>query len=890
MPDLFQDPSPVVAAALKRFARRGPGTLDLRNLELVAAAESSFTDPNHIAFVIDQLPVTQMQLAVAPVDRAQAEAQFQQILPKFRPVTSRKLLLDLLTTSTVTIVENSPENIVPEAAKDLVRADLWARLKDDPYVLRQRFITPEMITAVVDHVEAEIERGVPATENTSMLSMVFGARAAAVATDTDLLRAWKILERQDVDHRVEGAVLDATEIPRLVELVGDSMVSWFEHRGSDKEGGYGTLLQTHSLSEADAYRLVKMKGVRLRNDLNAIGALRQFHYYRSSELLPPMTPEEVDVRAATTLPSQVLRGDLIAQIRNPEAIDILVGRVSELDYDAIEELIDHVAIESRHVLPILENARRNTDIEQDELDELTVLPIEALDLDDVLLDQLVDRVANRDLQDTALELAALSPTCGPVVFDRILRRQAALDAEPPLFDAGVQKAPRTLLHSVAANSASLHVHRAISEIAQRTNDDSLARSLMSNGSVHVEVWQALKSTFPDLSAEVQGCSSGLFFPTDMHGDLSARSCGYSEIDMKDLIASGDAPPDRVAWLMSNGVSSMESRFSGGTRHLAEAVLSLIEVGHLNDEMLEMTGHPDRHLALEVASKLPPTSDQSRFMLPAVQALQETELVLHEQGVGLPPDKGLRAWSQLPNADSKPLEPSSFNQILEGRVVDGLTLRTPRSRRDVRDLSKYMRNCLDSYVDDVSRGESILAHARTDSDTYAVLWRLRQTSDRDPSEQVGIPVELVLPPSSVEGLPSDTTAVRLHVYEVNSRFNAGEVPESFEAAIRELTEQINDGTIRFPTPSEVAEKASPQRAPEPVRLVRPPRRRAVGNLAVPAEERQPGVEVAPSMLARPAEGETPQATAESLQSELNGGVQLDNPHPASDDLGHDQGLI
>lgn len=810
--DRFENPSPIVVAALNRFVERGPRELDFRNLEMIAAAESSFTDPNHIAFVIDRMPVTQMRLATAPVDRAQAEENFRSILPHFRPATSRKLLLDLLTTSTMTVVESCPPEIVPEKTKDLVRTDLLTKLKNNEIsksaVLRHDFVTSEMVTVVLDHLEAELiassPDGVPDSGQLFAIGEVLVPRSLeSVATDDQLLRVWNMIARSDPDTASNMVHIDvfyrAVKVPRLVAMASESMIEWANRSDSLNEVGFRPLFESPAIAETDA-RYITNQFHRYQGDLDRWGTVRQHHYRLTDELLPPMTSDELDIRV-TQLPRQLLRDELIEEVRSPAALEILADRSGELDYQSVLALIKHEHVETHHLRRIIDRFS-HADRGPEYVEGVIETVVKCRRAGDSLLDDLVQRVNDQPyeqfgyihdhpMNDRILEFAALNQSAGALVFDRVLRRHAQLENRYPKTETS------TLLQTVAANSASPHIQRAIADIAVRTRDTTLAGSLIGNGSVHVDLWRQLRSSFPDVSVELQPLSRSLFFGNGHEGDeLHARNAGYSEKDVADLVASNEAPPDRVKWLVENRVTGIE--VPDPTRPLLKAM----DAGYSDEHIVGLTGDPDRHLALNVASRMPPTSEESRFRTPAESALSETALAVATEGVELPRDKGLRKWGQLPNRDSVPFGPRSFDQLLEDREVAGFVLKTPKSLRDVRDLSKHMRNCLDSYANSVAKGNHVLAHVRAEADTYAVMWRIEELSRED--DVVGISADQVLPASAMSEMTSPKVCIRM--VEINARFNSSVVPPALVRGIHELTEQINNGTIPFPSPAEVIESA------------------------------------------------------------------------------------
>jgi hypothetical protein len=121
----------VVRAVGELFART-QSLLDLANVELVAAA-SPFLGPDHTANLVRDLPLTQLPIAMAPVDIEAVREQFRIALgkeggdggaPPLEPVVAARLVKSLIQDTTIRSLELSPAERLPEPSVELVRAKL----------------------------------------------------------------------------------------------------------------------------------------------------------------------------------------------------------------------------------------------------------------------------------------------------------------------------------------------------------------------------------------------------------------------------------------------------------------------------------------------------------------------------------------------------------------------------------------------------------------------------------------------------------------------------------------------------------------------------------------------------------------------------------------------
>lgn len=65
---MFGRATPVMVRAIAKYLEKGPGEFDHQHLRTIAAAAPVIGDPQLVAQLIDEMPITQMDLSVKRVD------------------------------------------------------------------------------------------------------------------------------------------------------------------------------------------------------------------------------------------------------------------------------------------------------------------------------------------------------------------------------------------------------------------------------------------------------------------------------------------------------------------------------------------------------------------------------------------------------------------------------------------------------------------------------------------------------------------------------------------------------------------------------------------------------------------------------------------------------
>lgn len=874
---LFGTSHPVVLKAVDDFLKGGPGSLDHQRLDLLAASASTFDDANHVAYMINRLPLTQMDMALESVDLHAARRQFQIALHGYRPETARKLVLDLVHDSTLTVLRDSPPDRVPEAGRNIVRKTLskTTRRVDNECVdvMSHPFVTAEMVGSALDTVEAVIDSSsLIAQDNRreSYLAMLLLGRAvgrdlAGVVSDAQMERAWNLFERLQRPGTASSMLERAVENPRCISDPEARPARWIASnvKGFDDDAIW-RMLASPAVPESLARTLVRSlhhysssTGID-----NRLAIIRSNHYRRTDSLLPQLNSDEIDIRFAS-LPSRelaTLRGvDGISAVRDSRALTQLVNRILDLEEDTVCALIGNPNLQPHHVDELVAHHVDNPfqlgcEGRIPNTRTLRLLTSPTFDDDQLarLLQVAVRQTDIPEFRQRVLEVAARNQSSGPLVLGLLQRLHPDLFLNPHR------------LGLLARHTASPQVQAFLAGRAVEQADDGLACELMGNGTLRREVWEELKERFPDVSGtpitlphlDVLGNEP----PIERSSWRDALTMpAYTAEQMTSEMLSDDAPPDRVEEIVRAALGAEPYTSSKYAISLASR---FADEGKLPPEAyVELSGCTDRHVALAFATH-PNSTGSAGFRLPALEKLEETARVIDTSEVARPPDSGLRSWSQLPNRDDVPLPVDVFSKQIDGATIGSLTLRVPRTLRELRAVSERMHNCLDGYGQRLAKGNDIIiAYTEDKDDIYAVMWEMEKP---DPNAVVG-------------RSPGRPLFPYIMVTEINSRFNEYNVPRWFDTGIEDLTAEVN-------TKVELAEMRRRRPAPRSAVLDLVTRGFSV-DYATLETEADVTIE-APSLLGQ----QLDKSSAETTPDHLDATVAMPEP-PSHDprsgrDIGHD----
>lgn len=845
--ELFGTSDRLVVRAVFDFLRRSPGSLDLHNLQYIAASTRLFDDLNNVAYMIDALDVTQMDIAAAQIDRETVSRQLHACTSTYGQVTRRRLILDLIETSTAQVLDDCPRDRVSDAGKEALnkhlQADLGKTISERVHAVRHPFASIDITRRALDQVEARIDR-VQAKHPAGhfpeadieqcllLLGAVSEARSPSVLPDAEAERAWRLFERLPPASVLSSTFLwFAVENEQIVKSSGARMAQLIcpDEGGLDFQRLRERMLSARELSEESARRLVASGvGSSVVDGVSdcRLGFLRFIQYSQDGPDLPRMSSEEIDRRLAELPPARLAWG-AVAQMQDSDALDLLArSSSSRLDYRAFDALINHPALPKSSLQLIIDecmagrrsgteyeggSARRDWSLKEDVPIALKHL-LTCRALDDAQLSKIIEtssRAGKQSLTAQMVGLAAMNIKAGPRVAE--LFRQTW----PPNDD-------ERRLTTLAERSASGPVLSALASRAVEDRNRRLAHALISNGMLRSDDWQNLTHEFVGLEARDIVLESRA-------DDAFSSVRTYDSVDVAELVISGNAAPGRHEALVEavsgnfNLVISQKSRLHrlpSGIRSQADGFMELANAGLVPDVLADGTGALDSHVALTFATHPGCSPQRSRYRLPAEYALAETVSSIEVDKCPLPPEKGLRSWKALPTRDDRPLPHTPWHDLIRGREVGGLKLQMPQTRRQLKELSASMHNCLGGFVRAVARGTHLVAYAHDDDETYAVMWDVKAPERRSALERSG--PERARKNTSASGR-------ELHVVEMNSRFNGGNVPGSFRGGIVELTDQVNSGSIapvekEQVEPQVVEADTADREAGDQLAPVRRPRRR------------------------------------------------------------------
>lgn len=765
---LFGTGHPNVSRAVEDFLAKGPSSFDHHRLRIIAASAEAFTDKNHIAQMIRRLEITKLELAARPIDLAGAREQFKTSLPStYRPETMRALVLDLVDSSTLQVLQNSPVDQVPEEGRAIVRKDLRKKLKGSDLereaALASPFFDADAFTALLDVVEGKIERSERDPSGNRMnlgrwgLSKFFDVASDVSASDEQLLRALRLYQRCTPDDEVlRHAITDS----RLLRLAGRSVLDAVDAYRASGNYEYSTrallaqMASSSSLPEEIARDVIRAMGdapmsVDGYTDTR-LGVLRQLHYRRSDELMAPPTIDDID-RAVVELPVEQLTREMVTHVQSERALEVFIDRASEMPHQLLCEFIENPnltlgqierfvdALDPAHLSandPMLRSVAQNLFVDQRRAtdDHLARVLEKAMAVSPV----------GRNLS-WLVRLAATNVFAGPRVLNVLAQYGAQLQSDEH----------EKLLRGIALSTPSTIVQAKLGNSAIATGDSRLASLLMRNSMLHADVWAVLSAQFPRpkmglLRTSIEDWHDG--FPEPWEERI-------------DFFLSGEAPPGRAEemLLIAASVPGVPGNFA--RRVLDSALIS-------DDRLAALTADADMHVALSAATHHRATKMGAEgFVLPAEKQLQETAHAIVHGVVEMPRDRRLNSWSKLPNRDDEEFPRTQLHELIDGRVIDGLTITIPPTGRQLKKLSAEMHNCLSGYVDSVSAGDCVIVTTRTDDDLYAAAIEVKAPDPQ--SGQLGALVTLA---------------------EVNSKFNKNNVRPSFRNALSRMVEQINDGTL------------------------------------------------------------------------------------------------
>lgn len=821
---LFGTSHPNVRRAVDEFLRKGPSSFDHHLLRIVAAAGAAFEDKNHVAHMIRRLRPTDLELVAKPIDLETARRQFKTSLPQqYRQETRRALVLDLICMTTLDVLCECPTARVPERGQEIVREHLRRMLRNGKFrssdVLDSSFADEELISLALDRIEARIERveknradesqALDGNELYGVFTFLASRGGKLSISDRLYERTWRLYERCESNLAI---LLYTSSNPRLLAVVGREMLVALEHheradptRPQIYRRTRGEMLAFRELPE-DAARDAVSAGVSLEM-ARSVGAadvrlafLRARRYAHRGGLLASVSTDDLDGAVVSASDSE-LTANLVSSVESEWAIEALVRRVPSMPEEVLLAFVRCPNLQPVHFLQIIDLCRSHLVWNGQEMPPMTSALLLHENADDEVLASVIARShQGASLDEQSIGLMSTHAACHRAAGSRV----------ETIVRSHCSRLHRTeasaVLETIATNSGSHHMRRALAGIAMSNDDRRLAAALMCNGLLDARTWKILDRRFPAaFRYQVQVVAS---CPPARHG--------YDERDVADVVLSGDSPSGRAEGVV---------RMAGLRPSIARLAERILDAGLVPDESLvNLAGDIDMRVALLAATDQRTCSldTEGVFVLPVETRLRDTVHAI-EAGLGaMPPDKHLSSWTELPNLEDEPFDFTPFHQAIDGQVVDGLTVTVPRTPRALVKISSEMRNCLSDYVDAVADGSQIIVVARAHDDVYAAaIWV------HDDSREVS---DVVWP------APGRESKV-FELEEIGSKYNGSDVPASFATAVQEMVAELNSGTLR-PVSDQLDVAVSdpdPGRPSTTRRLARPPRRQQAVTLRTDSDE-------------------------------------------------------
>lgn len=852
---LFGRSDGLIVRAVDDFLAKNPGSLDHQSLRLVAAAAPHFKDPNHVALMIDNLSISEMDVGLAPLDLAEASESLGHVITKFSERNSRNLVLDLIRTSALDVLQNSPADRVPEAGRTLVVDHLVKQTKrgarEVEKALNSPFVDNRIVSAALDQLEREVRRRNILWNDEKLivsdcLAKLLSDDLSRFTTDEQLDRAWRGFS--DVLPLIWDLPPDNSYSDRVIARHARSIIELLEANHplpADISPQLTLLLGSTALPDKLIPRIVAQADYRYVTKNARLTYWRMQQHEKGNDASRPPSSQDLDVELSSgALGHAALWA---SEIEDPRALEVLSRRTGEMDAEGRAALLGNPKFDSSYLATMLEDIPERPDaadvwtgpfgsILRADFSQLLISP----KLDDEQVAQLMKKLmgVSVDVEQQCLIVAAAAcnPSSGPAVFEQFESTIERFERDHSLT-IGRRIA---VLSEVARTTPSAYIQAAMIPRAVAYHEDyresTLVFSLLHNGTLRTPVHDRLRELIPD---EVPMDIDAQLSPRVGAAQLQGRPAHYRLEDVAELIANGDTPGSRADLLLRQVHSShgYEERGTAAIRRLIDSEL-------LPDQTsVEMARDVDPHFALLFATHPGRAGDVSQYVTTGPKRLEQTGRVLGEGTASIEGNsREITSWDRLPREPDVMIPRGPWHALLDGREVGGFKLSMPRTHRDVEQLADEMGNCIAAYTGNIVEGSVVLGYVRDKREIYAAMWQV----DNDVDTEGEVP--------------------QLLLREVNSKFNQRQVPDEFKDAVEKLTEKLNRQEL------EPVEKPQQEE-----RRIRPPRRRAVPDLTPVARHDEPTVEAAPSLLAHSADEPTTDPTVSRETGEV-AEPGVNNPDP------------
>ncbi len=746
---LFGTGNRSVVRAVGAFLQQRRGSFDDANLRLIAAA-APMLDPHQLALLIERLPLTQLRVAIAPIDLDAARAHFSRSLSDV-PVTNRaRLVASLIEDGTQRTLDLIPEAAFgenghrmnrqhferelgkarPAAAVTLLRS--YSRYVDSELLQRTYERHPNnwelaMTVAAADAAPAAVLEALSRSEHPEVRNAVARNPSTAAGTlsamcaDSSPLVTESLARRANISSEALAALGQCADsgTRRAVAAHVNSPRETLKHLGElsrwDAASAAPVVLNANT-SPIVRRRLLKVSAV-------------QLHLARDST-----TPPAILTTIAKTT-DDVVQVCLAGNTNTPP--EVLVELAGSEHYAVRRNVAGH----ANTPVPALRFLAQDS----------TLQPAVAANGNTPadLLHWLADRGEPR-----VLDALASNRATPPELLWRL--------ADVEHFDEDAYE-PFSIVQTRASVAGNHAAPPELLSLLSRYDYVGIRRALAANPSTPPRTLEEL-----DLD-DVYVRNSLLTNPSTSAAALDNVACDFASGLRTQIAKHANASEKNLRQILAFGEPT-------SCRH-ALVALTQRGVTLLPAEINEALAAIDVEAALRFAcdADLPGTVGVPHLALPPLLAASEAP--------GLPgvvgSNKTPKQWSDLPNNDDVPFPTTAKFASLDSRRVCGLSAQLARTARDLKQWHKVMGNCLDTYVDSARGGQVVIA-AFDDSfrrETYAVAWAVEEDGS-------------------------------LSVAELNSRYNDYKLPLGFEEGVDRLTADFNCGLLdRTPRRSSAQPDAS-----------------------------------------------------------------------------------
>ncbi len=666
------------------------------------------------------MPVTGVQMKVAPVHIPELSAAFGEIIGRYKPDTRFSLVSDLIHTQVAETIDLVPSASMTERGR-LVLAELlasrakqggWTAKRD---VVRHKFSTPAIYADVVgefcrrgpridadtyartfkdlassrhadDHARTRLFASALKVANTpelfSLLNSITRGVPTELLTKAVLTARAKGFKCDGVNDELASRVDAPSHVVRYIATVG-------------RVPALMNILRRNDVSQAT----VRISSERLANKVGLTETMRRaLVRERLTAIVEPDDSRMPESTAVAHIPLawrdfliRISSPTLLAQFATQESL----GRPYALTHINTPQAVQVEAISQGG-------------------EKLANWVCSAIDIDATLLDKAIaaasreglERVANRvDVTDAQLSVVA-----------KALSRRKELNTERKRAILSNANVGRDLVMSLITPAFVAQAARPSSVLAAEYFEQVQAEMAVSRNRAHYA--EEATRLVENLSLKSYG---GAYAVTD-----AQRLFRYfDEGDRERVGAALRGNPRAVAEALAAG------DHEAALRSAPERYAFIAGLGLLDKRVWRFaTASPFRRSAAWLACQ--PDAPASEFQHLAAEAVDTTIEMGRKLAatVQYPNDESNMRWQQLPNKSDLPFKDTDARRLTRSMTAGGLTGTLISSPRQLRALALRMGNCLAVYESSLSYGHSIAVAFEdpTQSDVHVAMWDTRHVHE------------------------------------------------------------------------------------------------------------------------------------------------------------------